>query len=29
MTVKLSADRDKSWVSVKDHNGRRLFDGLL
>ncbi|MEU6617183.1 DUF4115 domain-containing protein [Streptomyces sp. JL1001] len=29
VTVKLSADRDKSWVSVKDHNGRRLFDGLL
>ncbi|RUP66691.1 cytoskeletal protein RodZ [Streptomyces sp. NP10] len=29
VTVKLSADRGKSWISVKDHNGRRLFDGLL
>ncbi|CAM5333017.1 hypothetical protein SBADM41S_08024 [Streptomyces badius] len=26
VTVKLSADRGKSWISVKDHNGRRLFD---
>ncbi|MFJ4966234.1 cytoskeletal protein RodZ [Streptomyces sp. ADI96-02] len=29
VTVKLSADRGKSWISAKDHNGRLLFDGLL
>lgn len=29
MTVKLGASQGKSWISVKDHNGRLLFDGLL
>ncbi|MEI7032966.1 helix-turn-helix domain-containing protein [Streptomyces pratensis] len=29
VTVKLSATRDESWISAKDHNGRMLFDGLL
>ncbi len=29
MTVKLGANQGKSWISVKDHNGRLLFDGLL
>ncbi|GFN07661.1 hypothetical protein Smic_62170 [Streptomyces microflavus] len=29
MTVKLGASQGKSWISVKDHSGRLLFDGLL
>ncbi|MFB6947312.1 helix-turn-helix domain-containing protein [Streptomyces sp. NPDC056305] len=29
VTVKLSANQGKSWISAKDHNGRLLFDGLL
>ncbi|MFI8353031.1 helix-turn-helix domain-containing protein [Streptomyces cyaneofuscatus] len=29
VTVKLDASQGKSWISVKDHNGRLLFDGLL
>ncbi|WP_121749578.1 helix-turn-helix domain-containing protein [Streptomyces sp. E2N166] len=29
VTVKISATDDPSWISVKDHNGRLLFDGLL
>ncbi|MET9778051.1 RodZ domain-containing protein [Streptomyces sp. NPDC006367] len=29
VTVKVSATDGRSWISVKDHNGRRLFDGLL
>lgn len=29
VTVKLGASQGKSWISVKDHNGRLLFDGLL
>uniref|UniRef100_A0AAU3GRG1 DUF4115 domain-containing protein n=1 Tax=Streptomyces sp. NBC_01401 TaxID=2903854 RepID=A0AAU3GRG1_9ACTN len=29
VTVRLSANSGKSWISAKDHNGRVLFDGLL
>ncbi len=29
VTVKIGVSRDESWISVKDHNGRMLFDGLL
>ncbi|GCB45565.1 RodZ domain-containing protein [Streptomyces sp. NL15-2K] len=29
VTVQLSAADGKSWISVKDNNGMRLFDGLL
>ncbi|MCT9082183.1 helix-turn-helix domain-containing protein [Streptomyces fulvoviolaceus] len=29
VTVQVSADDGKSWISAKDHNGRLLFDGLL
>ncbi|MGW7278974.1 helix-turn-helix domain-containing protein [Streptomyces sp. NPDC054844] len=29
VTVKISATDDPSWISVKDHNGRLLFEGLL
>ncbi|MFJ8545675.1 helix-turn-helix domain-containing protein [Streptomyces sp. NPDC093586] len=29
VTVKVSATEGRSWISVKDHSGRRLFDGLL
>ncbi|MFJ9201479.1 helix-turn-helix domain-containing protein [Streptomyces flaveolus] len=29
VTVKVSADEGRSWISVHDHNGRQLFDGLL
>ncbi|WP_077798326.1 helix-turn-helix domain-containing protein [Streptomyces sp. JHA26] len=29
VTVKVSAAEGRSWISVKDHNGRRLFDGTL
>lgn len=29
VTVQVSADSGRSWVSAKDHNGRMLFDGLL
>ncbi|MFH8977571.1 helix-turn-helix domain-containing protein [Streptomyces sp. NPDC017890] len=29
VTVKVSADDGRSWISAKDHNGRLLFDGLL
>ncbi|MET9922178.1 helix-turn-helix domain-containing protein [Streptomyces sp. NPDC059605] len=29
VTVRLSANQGKSWISAKDHNGRLLFDGLL
>ncbi|MFB7916071.1 helix-turn-helix domain-containing protein [Streptomyces sp. NPDC056061] len=29
VTVKLSANDGRSWISAKDHNGRQLFDGLL
>ncbi|MFD5101571.1 helix-turn-helix domain-containing protein [Streptomyces albidochromogenes] len=29
VTVALTAKDRKSWISVKDHNGRLLFDGLL
>ncbi|CAL9578418.1 helix-turn-helix domain-containing protein [Streptomyces sp. enrichment culture] len=29
VTVRISAADGRSWVAVKDHNGRMLFDGLL
>jgi hypothetical protein len=29
VTVQVSAADGKSWISVKDNNGMRLFDGLL
>ncbi|MFD4612546.1 helix-turn-helix domain-containing protein [Streptomyces sp. NPDC058440] len=29
VTVQVSADKGRSWISAKDHNGRMLFDGLL
>ncbi|PAZ14646.1 hypothetical protein CLM62_16925 [Streptomyces sp. SA15] len=29
VTVQIRAADGKSWISVKDHNGMRLFDGLL
>jgi cytoskeleton protein RodZ len=29
VTVQVSADDGRSWISAKDHNGRMLFDGLL
>ncbi|MEU6442952.1 helix-turn-helix domain-containing protein [Streptomyces sp. NPDC047046] len=29
VTVKLSVPERRSWVSVKDHSGRSLFDGVL
>ncbi|WJV45791.1 helix-turn-helix domain-containing protein [Streptomyces flavofungini] len=29
VTVKVDAADGRSWISVKDHNGRQLFDGLL
>ncbi|MDR6979191.1 cytoskeletal protein RodZ [Streptomyces sp. 3330] len=29
VTVQVSAADGRSWVAVKDHNGRLLFDGLL
>ncbi|EPH42739.1 helix-turn-helix domain-containing protein [Streptomyces aurantiacus] len=29
VTVKVDAADGRSWISVKDHNGRLLFDGLL
>ncbi|ASY32496.1 MULTISPECIES: helix-turn-helix domain-containing protein [unclassified Streptomyces] len=29
VTVKLSVPERRSWVSVKDHTGRSLFDGVL
>jgi cytoskeletal protein RodZ len=29
VTVQVSADDGRSWISAKDHNGRLLFDGLL
>ncbi|MFD4955414.1 helix-turn-helix domain-containing protein [Streptomyces sp. NPDC088337] len=29
VTVQVSADNGRSWISAKDHNGRMLFDGLL
>jgi cytoskeletal protein RodZ len=29
VTVKVSADEGRSWISAHDHNGRQLFDGLL
>lgn len=29
VTVRVSADDGRSWISAKDHNGRLLFDGLL
>ncbi|WP_435846360.1 helix-turn-helix domain-containing protein [Streptomyces fradiae] len=29
VTVKLTATRDKSWISAKAHDGKLLFDGLL
>ncbi|MFI6346269.1 helix-turn-helix domain-containing protein [Streptomyces sp. NPDC050560] len=29
VTVKLDAPDGRSWISVKDHNGQTLFDGLL
>ncbi|WP_239589967.1 helix-turn-helix domain-containing protein [Streptomyces aureoverticillatus] len=29
VTVKVDATDGRSWISVKDHNGRQLFDGLL
>ncbi|SBT90888.1 protein RodZ, contains Xre-like HTH and DUF4115 domains [Streptomyces sp. DI166] len=29
VTVKVTADEDRSWISAHDHNGRLLFDGLL
>ncbi|KQX63021.1 MULTISPECIES: RodZ domain-containing protein [unclassified Streptomyces] len=29
VTVQVSATDGRSWVAVKDHNGRLLFDGLL
>ncbi|QTE01297.1 helix-turn-helix domain-containing protein [Streptomyces cyanogenus] len=29
VTVQVSAPNGRSWISVKDHNGRMLFDGLL
>ncbi|KUO12568.1 helix-turn-helix domain-containing protein [Streptomyces sp. DSM 15324] len=29
VTVQVSATDGRSWISVKDHNGRLLFDGFL
>ena len=29
VTVRVSADNGRSWISVKDHNGRSVWDGLL
>ncbi|WP_395573392.1 helix-turn-helix domain-containing protein [Streptomyces sp. BK79] len=29
VTVKVTATEGRSWISAMDHNGRRLFDGLL
>ncbi|MFE7131758.1 helix-turn-helix domain-containing protein [Streptomyces sp. NPDC057638] len=29
VTVKLAVLEDTSWISAKDHNGKRLFDGVL
>ncbi|MFG2307066.1 helix-turn-helix domain-containing protein [Streptomyces sp. NPDC048566] len=29
VTVRVSAEDGRSWISAKDHNGRMLFDGLL
>jgi cytoskeletal protein RodZ len=29
VTVRVSAEDGRSWISAKDHNGRLLFDGLL
>jgi cytoskeletal protein RodZ len=29
VTVQVSAADGKSWILAKDHNGRKLFDGLL
>ncbi|MFF8097011.1 helix-turn-helix domain-containing protein [Streptomyces sp. NPDC016675] len=29
VTVKVSATEGRSWISVKDHSGRQVFDGLL
>nr|WP_241845666.1 helix-turn-helix domain-containing protein [Streptomyces silvensis] len=29
VTVKVDAADGRSWISVKDHNGRLLYDGLL
>lgn len=29
VTVQVSAADGRSWVAIKDHNGRLLFDGLL
>jgi cytoskeleton protein RodZ len=29
VTVQVSADDGRSWISAKDHSGRLLFDGLL
>ncbi|MFF0436443.1 RodZ domain-containing protein [Streptomyces sp. NPDC004327] len=29
VTVKLTANGDKSWISAKAHDGKLLFDGLL
>lgn len=29
VTVKISAPQGRSWISVKDHSGRSLFDGVL
>jgi cytoskeletal protein RodZ len=29
VTVKATATDGRSWISAKDHNGRKLFDGVL
>ncbi|GGS51108.1 helix-turn-helix domain-containing protein [Streptomyces griseoviridis] len=29
VTVQVSATDGRSWISAKDHNGRKLFDGVL
>ncbi|SDK34128.1 helix-turn-helix domain-containing protein [Streptomyces indicus] len=29
VTVLISADEGKSWISVKDHSGQTMFDGLV
>ncbi|MDG4864783.1 DUF4115 domain-containing protein [Streptomyces sp. T-3] len=29
VTVLVTADTGRSWISAKDHNGRLMFDGLL
>ncbi|WP_327359104.1 helix-turn-helix domain-containing protein [Streptomyces sp. NBC_01304] len=29
VTVLITADEGRSWISAKDHNGRLMFDGLL